>query len=93
MTPLDAAWHLINALALPLAVSGLSVLALKLLWRMPTNGTGWLKLWLWGYSGALLAYIGAWSFWGMEGTMWGHALTVTATALALWLRAFLWPRN
>jgi hypothetical protein len=50
-------------------------------------------LWLWAYLAALLAYVGTWAYNGVEGSMWGNAFTVTATALAIWLRAFLWPRD
>jgi hypothetical protein len=93
MDPANAAWHVLNALALPLGVSALSVLAVKLLWRGQTQGTRALSLWLWAYLAALLAYVGTWAYNGVEGSMWGNALTVTATALAIWLRAFLWPRD
>lgn len=52
-----------------------------------------LTLGVWAYLAALLAYVGTWVYTGIEGLMWGNALTVTATAVAVWLRAFMWPRN
>jgi hypothetical protein len=93
MDPANAAWHVLNALALPLGVSALSVLAVKLLWRQQTRGIRVLTLGVWAYLAALLAYVGTWAYTGVEGLMWGNALTVTATAVAVWLRAFLWSRN
>jgi hypothetical protein len=52
-----------------------------------------LTLGVWAYLAALLAYVGTWAYTGVEGLMWGNVLTVTATAVAVWLRAFLWSRN
>ncbi|NBQ91290.1 MAG: hypothetical protein EBS47_11230 [Betaproteobacteria bacterium] len=91
MTPSDAAWHLVNAAAAPFWVALLSVLGLKLLWRGPTVGRGWAALLPWAYLAALAAHVGAWAYWGAEGTMAGYGLMVLSTALALWVRAFMWP--
>ena len=54
MTPWDAAWHLLNALAAPFWVALLSVGALKLLWRRALAGrASALALLGWAYPAAL----------------------------------------
>ena len=68
----------------------LTVLGMKLIWRADTRGIGSLKLLMWAYLAALLAYVGAWAYTGAEGSMLGYGLMVSATAVALWLRAFVW---
>lgn len=94
MTPWDAAWHLLNALAAPFWVALLSVGALKLLWRRALAGrASALALLGWAYPAALLAHTGAWAYWGAEGSQWGYAGMVVATALALWFRAFAWSQR
>ncbi len=93
MTPLDASWHIFNALAAPFWVAVLAVGGLKVMWHRDTAHLGWFSLVLWAYGSALAAYGGAWAYLGAEGTMVGYALMVGATALALWLRAFIFNRS
>ena len=93
MTPLDATWHILNALAAPFWVAALAVAGLKWLWRHDTSHLGWIHLLGWAYGAALTAYGGAWTYLGAEGTMVGYALMVGATAVALWLRAFAFARS
>ena len=92
MTPLDATWHILNALAAPFWVSVLAVWSVKALWRRLGPRHRAMTLLGWTYAAGLLAYIGAWSAAGAEGTMWGYGAMVVAVALALWVRMFLWPR-
>jgi hypothetical protein len=92
MTPADAAWHLLNALAAPFWVAVLSVLAVKLVWRRSLAHHACARaLLLWAYTAALAAHAAAWAYTGVEGSMLGYAGMVVATAWALWLRAFAWP--
>jgi hypothetical protein len=91
MTPLDAFWHLINALAVPFGVALFASCAVKGLWYRQTAGTAWWAMTMWAYVPGLVAYIGAWAYAGVEGTMLGYALLVGAAALGLWAKAFLWP--
>ena len=90
MTPLDAAWHLLNALAAPFGVALLSVLGMKLLWRADTQAVSGRTLLWWAYLAALSAHAGAWAYTGAEGSMLGYALMAAAIAGALWLRGFIW---
>ncbi len=91
MTPADAAWHLLNALAAPFGVAVLSVLALWLLWRRSVaRRASAVALFLWAYMAGLAAHAAAWAYTGVEGSMLGYAGMVVATACALWLRAFAW---
>lgn len=89
MTPLDSAWHLLNALAAPFGVALLSVVGFKLFWRAQAPGTSTAALLVWSYLAALLAYAGAWAYTGAEGSMLGYALMVASIAVALWLRGFI----
>lgn len=92
MTPADAAWHLLNALATPFWVAVLSVLALWLLWRRSVARRATAPtLFLWAYTAALAAHACAWAYTGVEGSTLGYAGMVVATACTLWLRAFAWP--
>ncbi len=94
MTLWDAAWHLLNALAAPFWVALLSVWAVKLMWRRELAGrVGASTLLGWAYLAALLAHVGAWAYSGVEGSQWGYAGTVVATAVSLWFRAFGWPQR
>ena len=89
MSPLDATWHLLNALAAPFGVALITVLLVKLLWRSASAHRSGLGLLAAAYSAALVAHLGAWAWTGVEGTMLGYGLMVAATAAVLWWRIFL----
>jgi hypothetical protein len=38
----------------------------------------------------MAAHLGMWSYMGAEGSMLGYSLMVTAGAVGLWLRVFIW---
>ena len=89
MTPLEALWHLLNAVAAPFGLALLSAVAAKLLWRRCAAGVSMLSLMGWAYGAALAGHIVAWAWTGAEGSMAGYGLMVVATAGALWLRLFV----
>ena len=93
MTALDAWWHLFNAVAAPLAVAVFGTVSVRLLWPQSSAHLGVAGLALSAYAVALVAHIAAWSVFGMEGTMAGHAAVVVAVALVLWVRVFLLKRR
>jgi K+-transporting ATPase c subunit len=64
------------------------------MWRRALAGhVSALALLGWAYPAAVLAHTGAWAHWGVEGSLWGYAGTVVATAVSLWFRAFGWPQR
>ena len=89
MTPLDALWHLLNAVAAPFGLALLSAVAVKLLWRQAAAGFSVLSLLIWAYAAAVSGHVAAWAWTGAEGSMTGYGLMVAATAVALWLRLFI----
>lgn len=93
MTALDAWWHLLNAVAAPLAVALLGSLAVRLLWPYSSGQVSVVGLTLLACIAALAAHITAWAFFGVEGTMVGHAAVVVVVALVLWIRVFLLRRR
>lgn len=90
---MDAAWHILNALAAPVWVALLSVVGVKLLWRRASAHRSWKDLAFWAGGGALVAHLGAWHLMGAEGTMAGYLALVAAVATALWVRVFAMPRS
>ena len=91
MGPLDATWHLLNALAAPLGIALIASAAVRLIWRHASAHRSFPGLAAVSYVAAATAHFGAWAWTGVEGSMLGYGLIVAATALALWWRVFLSP--
>jgi hypothetical protein len=89
MTPLDATWHFLNALAVPFGLALLASALVRLLWWRATTHCTLTSLFLWAYPAALIAHLAAWALTGAEGSMAGYGAMIAATAIALWWRAFL----
>lgn len=90
MTAVDALWHLLNAVAAPFGLAALSAAIVKVLWRQATTRRPLVVLFLWSYLPAMAAHLGMWSYMGSEGSLLGYSLMVTAGAVGLWLRVFIW---
>lgn len=89
MTALDALWHLLNALAAPVGLAGVSSLLARLVFAPAAAGGSLIRLWAWASAAAIAAHVGAWWWMGAEGSMIGYGLMVLATTVVLWWRLFL----
>lgn len=93
MSPTLAALHLANFLLPGLLLGLLSAAAAKLVWGRALAGRSWLGMAAWGGTAALLAQVGALLLTGRDGSMAGHAASVLACALGLYLGGFAGRRG
>jgi hypothetical protein len=89
MGPLDALWHLLNFLAPALGVALLTTALAKLVWRRELAQASWRRLLGWSAGAGALALFGGMVLFGRDGRMATYGALVVATALALWLAAFV----
>lgn len=83
-----ATLHLVNAVLPGLLLGALSAAAAKLVWPRALSGRSWGLLAAWGGAAALLGQFGALVLTGRDGSMAGHAASVLACALGLYLGGF-----
>ena len=88
MGPLDALWHLLNLLAVPLATGGLCTLFTKLIWRSALSALRWQRLLVWAVSSSTAAWLSGLVYFGRDGKMASYALMVVCCALSLWWAGF-----
>ncbi len=93
MTPADAAWHLLNALAAPFWVAVLTSLVAKLVWRRQLSTFGLKRLILWTSTAGVVGYGSCWALLGVEGSVLGYSVTLAAVAVVCWSVAFLVRRH
>lgn len=89
MGPLDALWHLLNFFAPALGVALLTTALAKLVWRRDLAQVRWQRLLAWSTGAGALALVGGLVAFGRDGRMATYGALVVATALALWLAAFV----
>lgn len=86
MQALDAAWHLLNLLALPALVAAWLTLLLKLFWRPLAARVAWRRLFGWLALAALSGQVAGWVVLGRDGRMGSYGLSLLLMAMAAcWL--------
>ncbi len=88
MSPLDAAWHLLNFFAPAVGVGLISAAIAKLLWRRELKSVGWLRLSLWASAGCAAVLIAGVVAFGHDGKMATYAAMVAGCGLTLWAVGF-----
>jgi hypothetical protein len=86
--PLDAFWHLLNLIGLPLALAAVAAMLAKLAWRRELRTVPLKRLVTPAAAAAVAATLASMLAFGGEGRMAGHGLVVAAAAAGLWWRAF-----
>jgi hypothetical protein len=88
MTTLDALWHLLGFLALPVGLGLLSAAGAKLLWRRDLGAIPWARLARDASLACALVAVAGLLLFGRDGKMATYGGMVAAAALTLWWRGF-----
>ncbi len=88
MQATHAFWHLAAFLAPALVLGGLSVLAVRLIWRRELAGASLWRLWFWASTAAAITSFAGLIASGRDGRMATYGAMVLACAAALWWSGF-----
>lgn len=86
MSPLDAAWHLLNFVAPSACIGLVSATLAKWFWRLSLRGVAWTTLLGWATLPALAAAVVGLVLTGRDGKMLVYGAMVLASAVGLWTR-------
>jgi hypothetical protein len=93
LSPIDAAWHVLEFSFPTLAMSATAAAFAKLLWRRELGRARWSRLALWAAAAALLAQVGGLLAFGRDGRIATYAAMAAAAAVALWWAGFARPHR
>ena len=89
MSPLDAAWHLLNLFAPALGTAAIAATLAKLVWRRDLRAARWSRLFGWSAGAASLMLLAGLAVFGVDGRMATYGAMVLGCALALWFAGFV----
>ncbi len=84
MPPTDAFWHLMNFCAPAVGIAGFSAVLARIVWRGDLRRRGFMSLWAWTATAALLAELVGLIVFERDGKMATYAAMVVASAAAIW---------
>jgi hypothetical protein len=88
LSPIDAAWHLLDFAFAALMLGSIAAMLAKLAWHRDLGSVPWRRLAQWATGAALMGQWAGLVAFGRDGKIATYAAMVLCSALALWWAGF-----